>query len=315
MNNYTIRKYQTTDFALWNAFINDATNATFLFDRNFMDYHKDRFEDFSLMIFDATNLLAVLPANRVGQCVFSHQGLTYGGLVYAPYLKNEKVGVLLDLIIEFLKSNQISELYFHPILSFYLDRGNDALPFFIMKKGGQLYRKEMNMAVNLLQNNFISKSKLKHFRKTEKLGLQIKEERDFRPFWEEVLIPRLHQKYHSKPVHSLAEITLLKSKFPQQIKQFNVYNGDLILAGVTIFEFEQGVKSQYGATTSAGEKFRALDFLFITLQRDYQLKGKRFFDMGLANDSNEKGFHSGLLQQKEELGCAVYSQDFYKITF
>ena len=46
-----------------------------------MEYHKDRFQDYSLMVFDENKLVAVLPANRVEVEVFSHQGLTYGGLV------------------------------------------------------------------------------------------------------------------------------------------------------------------------------------------------------------------------------------------
>ena len=44
-----------------------------------MDYHKDRFEDYSLMVFKDEKLVAVLPANRVEDKLFSHQGLTYGG--------------------------------------------------------------------------------------------------------------------------------------------------------------------------------------------------------------------------------------------
>ena len=35
--------------------------------------------------------------------------------------------------------------------------------------------------------------------------------------------------------------------------------------------------------------------------------------MGIVNDANENGYHAGLLKQKEELGCSVYSQDFYKM--
>lgn len=314
MNNYTLTKYQTEDYEVWNAFISKCKNATFLFHRDFMEYHNDRFEDFSLLIFEQSKLVAVLPANRVGNSVYSHQGLTYGGLVFSNRLKNEKLAALLDSLLDFLKNSEISAFYYHPILSFYLDRGNETLPFLLMKKGGQLYRKEMNMVVNLTLEHQISKSKLKHFKKCEKLGLQIREESSFKPFWEQVLVPRLQQKYQAKPVHNLEEITFLHSKFPQQIKQYCVYQDGVLVAGITIFEFEKGVKSQYGATTDLGQKYRALDFIFISLQKKYQLQGKKFFDMGLANDSNEKGFHSGLLQQKEELGCSVYSQDFYKIT-
>jgi lipid II:glycine glycyltransferase (peptidoglycan interpeptide bridge formation enzyme) len=171
----------------------------------------------------------------------------------------------------------------------------------------------MNMVAHLHQEVPISKSKLKHFRRTEVLGLRVVEETNFQPFWEKILEPRLVEKYAAKPVHSLAEIQLLHERFPKNIKQFSVYLEDKIVAGITIFEFENGVKSQYGATSKKGEKYRALDFLFISLLDVFQKRGKHFFDMGIVNDSGEKGFHSGLLQQKEELGCTVWNQDFYKI--
>ena len=313
MKKYSIRPYQESDYELWNTFVSAAKNATFLFHRDFMEYHKERFEDFSLLVFDKVKLVAVLPANRVDNKVYSHQGLTYGGLVYASKLKIEKIEVILDLLFDFFKSKRIEHFYLHPIPSFYLGQGNAAIDFFLMKRGAQLYRKEMNMVAHLHQEIPISKSKLKHFRRTELLGLRVVEETNFQPFWEKILEPRLAEKYDAKPVHSLAEIQLLHERFPKNIKQFSAYLEDKIIAGITIFEFENGVKSQYGATSKKGEKYRALDFLFISLLDVFQKRGKHFFDMGIVNDSGEKGFHSGLLQQKEELGCTVWNQDFYKI--
>ena len=313
MKKYSIRPYQESDYELWNTFVSAAKNATFLFHRDFMEYHKERFEDFSLLVFDKVKLVAVLPANRVDNKVYSHQGLTYGGLVYASKLKIEKIEVILDLLFDFFKSKRIEHFYLHPIPSFYLGQGNAAIDFFLMKRGAQLYRKEMNMVAHLHQEIPISKSKLKHFRRTELLGLRVVEETNFQPFWEKILEPRLAEKYDTKPVHSLAEIQLLHERFPKNIKQFSAYLEDKIVAGITIFEFENGVKSQYGATSKKGEKYRALDFLFISLLDVFQKRGKHFFDMGIVNDSGEKGFHSGLLQQKEELGCTVWNQDFYKI--
>lgn len=314
VKNYTIKHYEKSDYELWNTFVSTAYNATFLFHRDFMEYHQDRFDDFSLLVFDKTKLIAILPANRVDNKVYSHQGLTYGGLVYASKLKIEKIETILDLLFDFFKGKRIEHFYLHPIPSFYLGQGNAAIDFFLMKKGAQLYRKEMNMVAHLPQEIPISKSKLKHFRRTELLGLRVVEETTFQPFWEKILEPRLVEKYDVKPVHSLAEIQLLHERFPKNIKQFSVYLVDKIVAGITIFEFENGVKSQYGATSKKGEKYRALDFLFISLLDIFQKRGKLFFDMGIVNDSGEKGFHSGLLQQKEELGCTVWSQDFYKIS-
>ena len=45
-------------------FLDTPKNATFLFRRDYMDYHRDRFADHSLMIFRGEKLAALLPANR-----------------------------------------------------------------------------------------------------------------------------------------------------------------------------------------------------------------------------------------------------------
>ncbi|MFB9079566.1 FemAB family protein [Flavobacterium procerum] len=310
---YTVRKYNQKDYAIWNDFIAKAKNASFLFYRNFMEYHQDRFEDFSLMIFEEEKLKAVLPANKTFDSVHSHQGLTYGGLVFSEKLKVFKIEIILDEILIFLRENQVKNFHYKPIPIFYLTKGNNAADFFLFKRNAILERKEMNLAFDLQIPLQISKSKMKHFRRIENLDLDIVEEIDFFPFWEEILEPRLLQKFNVKPVHTKEEITLLKSKFPQNIRQFSVYKDDKIIAGITIFETENVVKSQYGATSKKGEEVRALDFLFIHLILKFKREGKHFFDMGIVNEENEIGYNPGLLQQKEELGCTVYNQDFYKI--
>ena len=310
---YTIRKYSQEDYAVWNDFVNQAKNATFLFHRDFMEYHKERFEDFSLMIFEREKLHAILPANKKGNSLYSHQGLTYGGLVFLSKLKAEKAEWILEEILLFLKANKFETFYYKPIPDFYFSEGNKAMDFFLMKRGAVLEKKEMNLAVNLNVPLKISKSKMKHFRRIENLDLDIFEEETFDPFWEKILEPRLLEKFGVKPVHSKEEIALLKSKFPQNIKQYSAYRNDEIIAGITIFETKNVVKSQYGATSKIGEEFRALDFLFINLIHKYKRKGKQFFDMGIVDEPNESGYNKGLLKQKEELGCTVYNQDFYKI--
>lgn len=313
MKNITVKKYDQSDYQLWNDFVSQAKNATFLFHRDFMEYHQDRFQDFSLLIFEEEKLKAILPANKNGNAVYSHQGLTYGGLVFLRKLNGEKAELILDSVLGFLQENNIETFYYKPIPNFYFPDGNQEIDFFLLKRGAVIERKEMNLAVNLNLPLKISKSKLKHFRRIENLDLDILEEDTFEPFWTEVLEPRLIEKFNAKPVHSKEEMALLKSKFPQHIKQYSVYQNDKIIAGITLFETKNVVKSQYGATTKNGEEVRALDFLFINLIHKYKRKGKHFFDMGIVNEDNELGYHPGLLKQKEELGCTVYNQDFYKL--
>ena len=99
MKNLSVKQYHESNYKQWNAFIGQAKNATFLFHRDFMEYHKERFEDYSLMVFENEKLVAILPANRTGDTVFSHQGLTYGGLVYNEQTKLSDVLAIFQSVL------------------------------------------------------------------------------------------------------------------------------------------------------------------------------------------------------------------------
>lgn len=314
MKNYTVRRYSSEDFELWNAFISTAKNATFLFHRDFMEYHADRFEDFSLLVFEGEKLMSVLPANRVGDTVFSHQGLTYGGFVFSDDLVTFEIDLIIAEVILYLKENQFKEFSIKDIVSIYLKERKMETQQSLIKNGAELVETKMNLAINFKSNFKISKSKLKHFKRITSFGLTIRKEEDLTNFWNNVLSPRLSKKFAVKPVHSLDEISLLKDKFKDNIHQYNVYLDEEILAGITIFKTGSVVKSQYGAITEKGEKYRALDYLYITLIDKYKSQ-LDFFDMGTVNDDSELGYNFGLLNQKKELGCDLFEQKYFKFKF
>lgn len=309
-----IIRYTSEKKNAWDEFVKKSVNGTFLFYRDYMEYHSDRFTDYSLMIYRKNSLTALLPANRVKNTIYSHQGLTYGGLILDKKSKSIETKWIIEHLIVFFKVQGISEFYYKCIPPFYSLYPTYQIDYFLYQKGSEVYEKKMNLAMCLQQELQLSKSKLKHFRKTEIKAIEFREETDFTSFWNDVLIPRLALKHQAKPVHTLDEIRLLQRRFPQHIRQFSAYFENKIIAGVTIFETTHVVKSQYGATTEKGEKLRALDYLFIRLIQKYKEEGKAFFDMGVVNEKNRSDINEGLLQQKNELGCSVFTQDFYKLS-
>ncbi|WP_282040648.1 FemAB family protein [Winogradskyella flava] len=278
-----------------------------------MDYHSDRFQDFSLMICEDDELVAVLPANKIDDEVFSHQGLTYGGIIIHGDSEIANMEKIIDAVANFLKQKDIKALYIKNLPQFYYNDGIDILEIPLTNKNAEVYRTDKVLAIDYSKPFTIHKTKIKNYRKNHAKGFVIQETDDFSLFWNMVLLPRLKEKHKATPVHNLEEITLLKSRFPNHIRQFNIYLNDDILAGITIFDKGPLVKSQYGATTNKGEKERALEYLFLHLIYKYKGSEKNFFSMGTVTENNELGYNKGLLKQKEELGCAVYSQDFYKL--
>jgi hypothetical protein len=308
---FSVKIYQKSDYSVWNAFVGQAKNATFLFHRDYMEYHSDRFQDYSLIVLDGEKWVAVLPANLVGNEVFSHQGLTYGGLVLLEKTGAATVEIILNVILSFLKENKIQNLILKLIPDFYQLRASNEINYFLYQTKAVFVKRSMNLVIDYSKPLQISKSKLKHFRRISELDITIEETEDCTSFWNQILIPRLHDKHQVSPVHSLQEINQLKLNFPENIKQFNAYYEGEIVAGITLFCSQQVIKSQYGATSLKGESIRALDYLFINLIEKFGSE-YAFFDMGIVDDGDL--YNKGLLKQKEELGCAVYVQDVYKIT-
>ncbi len=314
MSEFQVVKYSQSEAGSWNDFVATAKNATFLFHRDFMEYHNDRFEDFSLMVFKNGKLFSIMPANRVGNKIHSHQGLTYGGILLPKSVSFEIVRELFNAIVSFLKISGFDELHIKMIPDFYTQPPANEMSYLLAYNNAVLEKRDMVLAIDFSRPVIFHKTKLKHFKKTQNLDLKISSTTDFSNFWNQVLEPRLEQKHQTKPVHSLSEIELLFNKFPNNIEQFDIYSENEIVAGITVFKTDSVVKSQYGATTDRGEKLRALEYLFMYLIYKFKAEGTSFFSMGTVCDSNELGYNRGLLRQKEELGCSVYTQDFYKMT-
>ena len=312
MQQFDIKLYQSQLKENWNTFLLESNQQTFLFQREFMDYHSDRFHDFSLMIYHNNNLVALLPANKVDNKVYSHQGLTYGGLIYSGLLDVTDLSNLFQLIIGFLKEDGVLELNLKCLPEFQSENSS-MVNNVLTSLNAKLFRKDKVLAIDYNEPFTIHKSKLKNYRKNQNKGFKIEETGDFSLFWNSVLKPRLKEKHNTSPVHTLQEIELLKARFPNNIKQFNIYLEDEILAGITIFDKGKIVKSQYGATTFKGERTRALEFLFLFLIYHYKDSGKAYFSMGTVREDNQLGYNPGLLRQKEELGCKVYHQNFFRL--
>src|SRR5690554_1266021 len=181
-----------------------------------MEYHKDHFEDFSLLVFDKNKLVAVVPANKVGAELHSHQGLTYGGLVVDGAIKLQEFISIFESVCSFLKPN-FSKVYFKVLPTIYTQSFTDELLYVMFLKKAKLYRRDTLSVIDYQQKVTISSKRKYEIRKGEKHNLQIKQTSDFSEFWNKILIPNLQQKHNTNPVHSLEEITLLQTHFPEHI--------------------------------------------------------------------------------------------------
>jgi hypothetical protein len=312
VKNYSVKQYQESDYENWNAFIGQAKNATFLFHRDFMEYHKDRFQDHSLIVLYKDKWIGVVPANRVGNEIFSHQGLTYGGLVYSAESKLTTVINAFRAVLLFLEANGIEKLHLKTIPSIYHSKPAEEIQYALFLAGAQLVRRDSLSVIDLSQQYNVSKIRKRGIQKGKRNGLVIKEETDFESFWDKILIPNLDERHNAKPVHSLEEIKVLKNLFPTNIRQFNVYHNNKIVAGTTVFETETVAHCQYISKYESDENLGSLDFLYHFLITE-TFAGKRFFDFGISNESQGKKLNEGLSYWKESFGASTIVHDFYEV--
>ena len=145
-----------------------------------------------------------------------------------------------------------------------------------------------------------------------KSALHIVEDGDLEGFWS-ILNDRLQDKYDTAPVHSIDEIALLKSRFPENIKLFCVTDNDgNILGGVVLFITGEVVHMQYSATTAEGRRISALDYLYEELI-NVRFKEKKYFDFGISVEDGGRYLNSGLIAYKERLGGRAVVYDTYII--
>ena len=310
MKNYSVKIYQESDYNHWNAFIDNAKNATFLFHRDFMEYHKDRFQDYSLIVLDGEKWVAVLPANKVGNEVFSHQGLSYGGLVYNEKIKLASVIEVFKSILFFLNSNKIEKLKLKLIPSIYHQKPAEELNYALFLVEAQLIRRDTLAVVDLSKKYVLSKLRKRGVQNGISNNLLIEEVEDFEDFWNEILIPNLAYKHQAKPVHSLQEITKLKTLFPKNIRQFNVYENGNIIGGSTIFESQNVAHCQYISGDANKNELGGLDLLHYHLITDV-FSTKYFYDFGISNENQGRKLNNGLSYWKESFGSSTIVQDFY----
>ena len=283
----------------WDGFVNEAKNGTFLFQRNFMEYHSDRFDDFSLMFFSDNELVALLPACKIDTICYSHKGLTYGGLIVKKECKFQLYKDIFTALIDFLNEQKFTELIMKTIPSIYCESGNDELTFLHQFYGSSV---EMNIGSVIYKRKEIvfSKSIVRNAKNAQKKGIEIRKSNDFTTFWNDLLLPRLEERFSKKPIHSLDEIIYLKERFLNEIELYTAFLNDEMIAGTILFNNKNFVKSQYIASKSKYNKLGGLDLLHYEIIKNLKAD---YFDFGTSSEDLSTAENSNLLAWKEQFGA------------
>jgi hypothetical protein len=294
----------------WNALNRAAAGGHFMFDRGFMDYHADRFEDASLMVLRDGTPAALLPLNRRGDEAWSHQGLTFGGLV-SHGLGVTDVMAALDACADHLRGQGVGRLTYKALPWIYAREPAQADLYWLFRRGAALVRRDVSAAIDYRARGRVSSRRARGARKAAQAGLAFARSEDWGGYWallEEVLGGR----HGAKPVHSEAEIRLLAGRFPENISLHTAVLDGRLMAGVVMFRSAQVAHAQYIAAGEEGRGLGALDGLFEHLIQAHAAT-HRWFDFGVSNTDQGRVLNEGLIRQKEEFGAGAVVHDFYAV--
>lgn len=308
---YRVELYDSSQKGTWDSFLDRAKNSVFLFKRDYMEYHADRFDDFSLMVYRKNKLFALLPANKKDDTVYSHQGLTFGGLVLDNKAFVADIIEVFENINNFLRENGVKEVVYKSLPYIYsnLPAQEDLYALFKTVVPKFVAR---NIASVIYQDNKIKfiESRKSGIRKAKNNNIEVIKSDDFAAFWN-ILNDNLLNKYGAKPVHTLDEILLLKSRFPKNIQLYLVLKDGKAVGGTVLYIFDRVVHTQYISASLEGKEFGALDLMFDQIiNTDYT--NYPIFDFGTSNEDNGHVLNESLIFQKQGFGGRGIVYDIYK---
>ena len=303
-------KYNPHHNKEWDDLVRNSKNGTFLFCRDFMEYHSDRFNDHSLLFYDEGELIALLPGNIAGNVFYSHQGLTYGGFIVPKTIKVAQVVALFDVLMDYLRQTGIVKLIYKTIPYIYHKYPSEEDLYMLFRHNGRLHYRNLSCCIALDGRMKYPRIRKRAIARAMNNNLEVMESDVFSDFWK-ILEDNLKKRYEAAPVHSLDEITQLKAKFPNEIRLFISKNESGTFAGALIFEMKDTVHVQYTSATDTGREIGALDIIYDRLLEHYS--EKKYFDFGTSNENNGLYLNDTLIAQKESFGGRGIAYDAYVI--
>ena len=294
----------------WDQLILESRNGTFIFCRDYLEYNSNNFLDHSFVILKKGRIEAVIPGHIKDSTYYSHQGLTYGGVVSSSKIRMMDILEIFKLLNIELVRIGIKEVIYKPIPYIYHTIPCQEDIYALSKNNAVKF--ECSISTTITMNNKLTFQELRQrgIKKSMREGIVVTESDNYPKFWE-ILKMNLAQKYNKKPTHTLNEISYLKNKFPENIKLYIAHHKEEIVAGVVLFITTNVVHVQYICANEQGKKGGAIDLIFDELI-NRKFINKHYFDFGISTENMGKYLNENLIFQKEGFGGRGIVYETYK---
>jgi len=311
----TIIKYQDNRKNEWDEFVLNSKNGVFFFLRDYVEYHSHRFVDYSLMFYEDGKLKALLPANIKGDVLYSHDGLSFGGMVLDSEITTiPAINLFLELL-SLAKKLGIRKIIYKCIPYIYHIHPAQEDLYSLYQADAVLISRKPSAVIDMQDRIGFRTLRKRGVQKAIKNELTVKQTDDYKTYWD-ITTVNLMDKYKVNPVHSLEEIEYLRSRFAGNIKLFASFKDEEMLAGILMYENRNVVRAQYISSTPEGRDVGAFDVIVDYLINSYY-DHKDYFDFGVSTETylvNDKLIlNESLVFQKEGFGSRSVMYDVYEV--
>src|SRR5262249_6954761 len=153
------------------------------FQRDYLEYHADRFADHSLLFHQDRKLVALLPANEKDGRLVSHGGLTFGGFLIDSGTTTRLMLELVAGLVGYLREHGVRTLLYKSIPHIYhaLPAEEDRYALFL--QGARLWRRDVTSTVEQQSRPEFQERRRRGARKAVAAGVVSRPSEDYGPFW------------------------------------------------------------------------------------------------------------------------------------
>lgn len=305
-----IVRYTPDDKKTWDAFVDKSKNATFLFRRDYMDYHADRFPDHSLMLYgDNGALVSLLPATAKGDTLSSHAGLTYGGFVMTDTTSGADAVKWLEALKEYCRAEGFREIVYKPVPHIYHRHPAEEDLYALFRYDARLTVRNLATVIDLRHPITSSRLGKRAAKRQRRFGITMQETDDIHSFWD-IIVEDRRVRHNTVPVHTATELARLREALPEHIRFFTASDDTGVIGGAVIYAGNGVLHLQYAACTPAGKDVYATDVIYHDLVFN-RFPEARFFDFGTSNEDGGRYLNTGMVAHKEEFGGRSVIYDTY----
>ena len=300
----------------WDRFVARSRNGTFIHSRAFMDYHSDRFDDRSVLVVSDDEIVGVFPAHAMRSGVASHNGLTFGGIVYGMDQRASLVRDMLAGLSDHFATAGFKKITYKAVPHiFHRYPAEDDL-YALQSLNAKLIRRDLSAVIPPNGRVKISSLRKRGKKKAQRNNVVIREGDFYEEFY--ALLANVLRRHNATPIHSIAELKLLKQRLPERFKLFGAFENDELTAATWVFRFDTALHTIPRQFAPRPRNRCARSFAFPCFGfggfLDLAVQDNLYLSFGASTEQGGSVLNEGLMTQKEGFGARGLVLDQYEIT-